>query len=596
MTNLRKALPLILFIVVALWTLPATAQTPPDCTFSFTFTGDATQTGVSNLSSSTPCANWRVTFTTTGTLATTVTFQTSPDNITFTSVPNTVCSSSVQPPCIFQGTNPLTGTAQGMTLFASYGNYVRVTTSSSSGTGTGSVRAYGAKGASAAASVPGGNSGGATIPATTNLLKGDGAGNAADSLIVPSTVPPGKAVLCQDATGSTSTTTCPSATPTVTAYANIGVLVFVPQASGAGGAMTVNVLNLGPVAIKDSDCSTNLGSSSLVGGKTYLLAYIAPNFCLASGSSTSSGGGQTIGTATCPTVSTTATCALATNSLLQFTLAANTTLVNTGAVSGATYVYDITNDSTCRTITYPGNMATAPAMPCITSGELIFSCVYDGTTMKCGSGIVVNGTPGWIGPTDEAAAPSTSVATSGVYVIYGDSTLHVPCGMENANSTKACMLKLSGGDLSGTPSAVVVSQVNGGAVAISAPIAATNGSGQIIAAGAQYRTVTCQPGLGDGLNAITAGTYLQSTCLNAFGVTWTITSIKCFTDNNGTSTLNVTNGAGTALLTGAITCTNSWASGTQSGTTTIASGDYPKFTFVADGTSKQTTWAFTGTK
>jgi len=106
---------------------------------------------------------------------------------------------------------------------------------------------------------------------------------------------------------------------------------------------------------------------------------------------------------------------------------------------------------------------------------------------------------------------------------------------------------------------------------------------------------TCQPGLGDGLNAIASGTYLMSECFNDFGVTATITDIKCFTDNNGTSTLNATNSAATGLLTGAITCTNAWAAGTQSATVTLASADWVKFTFVADGTTKQTTFVFTVT-
>ena|GEM_PF-3984653 len=105
----------------------------------------------------------------------------------------------------------------------------------------------------------------------------------------------------------------------------------------------------------------------------------------------------------------------------------------------------------------------------------------------------------------------------------------------------------------------------------------------------------CNAGLGDGLNAIPAGTYLQSTCYNGTGQTVTITGIKCFSDNAGTSTMNVSNGAGTGLLTGAVTCTSSFASGTQSGTTTVANGDYFKFTFVADGASKQTTWVIIGT-
>lgn len=113
--------------------------------------------------------------------------------------------------------------------------------------------------------------------------------------------------------------------------------------------------------------------------------------------------------------------------------------------------------------------------------------------------------------------------------------------------------------------------------------------------GSQYKTLSCQPGLGDGLNAIAAGTYLESTCWNKTGVTFTITGIQCFTDNAGTSTLNATNGAGTGLLTGAVTCSSTIASGTQSATTTIANNDFIKFTFVADGTSKQTTWVVAGT-
>jgi hypothetical protein len=108
----------------------------------------------------------------------------------------------------------------------------------------------------------------------------------------------------------------------------------------------------------------------------------------------------------------------------------------------------------------------------------------------------------------------------------------------------------------------------------------------------QYSKLRCDTGLGDGLNAVAAGTYLQTNCYNDSGVTWTITRIGCFTDNAGSSTLNATNGAATGLLTGAVTCTAAagGAAGTQSATTTIASGDVIKFTWVADGTSKQTSW------
>src|ERR1017187_6418331 len=157
MTNLRKALPYLLLACAALMALPLAAQ--PDCSFTFTFTGASTQTAVSNLSQNTPCVNWRLTLSTTGTLSATVTFYTSPDNITFTAVPNTVCSSTVQPPCVLQGANPIVGT-QGMLYSASYGSYVQVVVTLPSGAGTGTVRAYGAKGASASGGGGGASGGG----------------------------------------------------------------------------------------------------------------------------------------------------------------------------------------------------------------------------------------------------------------------------------------------------------------------------------------------------------------------------------------------------------------------------------------------------
>jgi hypothetical protein len=116
----------------------------------------------------------------------------------------------------------------------------------------------------------------------------------------------------------------------------------------------------------------------------------------------------------------------------------------------------------------------------------------------------------------------------------------------------------------------------------------------------QYLKLYCSPGLGDGLNAIPAGTYLQFSCVNKSGVTWTITGISCWTDNAGTSTLNAANNAATGLLTGAVTCNNTksggGATGTQSATTTIANNDAISFTFVADGTTKQTTWTVSFTQ
>lgn len=154
MTTKLKVLPFLLLLLVASWTLPQELQAQQtDCAFTRTFTGDLTAVSSSNLSANTPCVNWRVTVSTTGTLSSTVTFQTSPDNTNWTSVPNTPCTGAGTN-CVYQGANPIVGT-QGMVSVSAYGSYVRVVTSSSTGTGTGTVRGYGAKGITASYITPG---------------------------------------------------------------------------------------------------------------------------------------------------------------------------------------------------------------------------------------------------------------------------------------------------------------------------------------------------------------------------------------------------------------------------------------------------------
>ena len=127
----------------------------------------------------------------------------------------------------------------------------------------------------------------------------------------------------------------------------------------------------------------------------------------------------------------------------------------------------------------------------------------------------------------------------------------------------------------------------------------TGTAGQIADAGypcgTNSRAWSCQPGFGDGTNATAAATYLATTCKNTTGSTVTITGIQCFTDNNGSSTLNATDNSTNALLTGAVTCTTSFAAGTQSAHTTIGNNGFINFTYVADGVSKQSTWVVNGT-
>lgn len=98
--------------------------------------------------------------------------------------------------------------------------------------------------------------------------------------------------------------------------------------------------------------------------------------------------------------------------------------------------------------------------------------------------------------------------------------------------------------------------------------------------------LSCQPSKGDGLNVVPSGTYLTTICKNDTGHTWHLTSISCVEDT-GASTCNATNGAGTGLLTAAVTGSATYASGTQSATVTIAAGDFIKVILIADGTSHQ---------
>lgn len=98
----------------------------------------------------------------------------------------------------------------------------------------------------------------------------------------------------------------------------------------------------------------------------------------------------------------------------------------------------------------------------------------------------------------------------------------------------------------------------------------------------------CNVSFGDGANSLAAATYGKAGCANEYGSNFAITAIKCRTDNAGHTTLNATNGAGTALLTSAITCGNTGdgVAGTQSSTTVISAGDLIEFTVVADGASR----------
>ncbi len=125
---------------------PSNRPTAYDCLTVFSFTGNITGTGIRNDSSSAPCVSWRVTYTSAGFARATVYFETSPDNVTFTAPPDTLCSATVSSPCVTDGNSPIAPAVMGLAAYRAYGKYIRIRVTGVSGTGSGQVVAYGYKG------------------------------------------------------------------------------------------------------------------------------------------------------------------------------------------------------------------------------------------------------------------------------------------------------------------------------------------------------------------------------------------------------------------------------------------------------------------
>jgi hypothetical protein len=245
-----------------------------------------------------------------------------------------------------------------------------------------------------------------------------------------------------------------------------------------------------------------------------------------------------------------------------------------------------------------------------------------------------SGVPSWGTPSGSGTVTNTGGALTTGYLMVGngtnDSRVDTGCSTDGIGNVTCASFSTGSGtpSWSGTPGTVTASASGKGRIAFSStgnrPVYGYNGgadtnmvlatdlpaamtyldatssiqtqlNAKLSAVPAQYKIWTCETGLGDGLNAITAGTYLQSFCYNTTGVSVTLTGLKCYVDGGTASTMNASGNTLGALQTGAVTCSTAFAAGTQSTNVTLTSGDYVKFTFVADGTAKQTTWVVTGT-
>jgi hypothetical protein len=244
--------------------------------------------------------------------------------------------------------------------------------------------------------------------------------------------------------------------------------------------------------------------------------------------------------------------------------------------SATNYVY-LDTGSSCVPVSNTSGFSASnmPLAVVVASGGAITS-ITDTRTM-----FFQPGGAGMVWPSGAAGVPNYSGSSS-----WG--TTYNTGNLIPGNFLSAINLAASGA--SGVTGNLPVGNLNGGTGASSSTFWRGDGTWANPSAG----PVPCHPGIGDGLNAIPAGTYPMLICVNTTTATQTISGIACYTDNAGTSTLSVTNNAGTALVSGTCTCNNTKTGGgqacTQTGTTTLAPNDALNFSFVADGASKTTTW------
>jgi hypothetical protein len=340
--------------------------------------------------------------------------------------------------------------------------------------------------------------------------------------------------------------------PTIPGGATVASTNNALKGDGAGNAIAVTGTGTNCVLVNGTSGACGSGSGTVTN-----VATTAP---------ISGGPITTTGTITCPTCAT----STPTNHGVSVGSSSQTLNFTTAGTSGQVLTSNgASADPTFQTVSGSGTV-TVVAAGSLTSTALVTG--GGGTTIQTPSATATLDTSGNLG-TPGSVTTGVGGATTGSITFSGGTS-------GSAAITVAAV--------AGTPNPLALPTTSG-----------TNGQ-KLTTNGANPQQLSwsntvssCQPGLGDGLNSMSAATYLQSECFNLFGVTYTIDAIYCYTDNAGASTLNVTNGAGTGLLTGAITCGSTFpgVAGTQSGTTTIASLDGLKFTFVADGTSKQTTWS-----
>jgi hypothetical protein len=167
--------PLLLALLLTLGSLTAFGQAP-DCQFTQTFTATGYGVTVSNQAVAnlgTQCVTWRLSYYADNMTALSIQVEGAPDSAgapgTFAAVPTTACSSTQQPPCTLDGSNPLTDANHATVAFRGYYAWMALHVTVFTPTGSPAkitARMYGYKGTSPAASVRSGGASGNFVPYT----------------------------------------------------------------------------------------------------------------------------------------------------------------------------------------------------------------------------------------------------------------------------------------------------------------------------------------------------------------------------------------------------------------------------------------------
>ena len=316
----------------------------------------------------------------------------------------------------------------------------------------------------------------------------------------------GNNTFCADATGSTTTYTCPTPSPTVTTLTGL-IVSFKPQTTNTGTS-TLNVAALGAKTLKAADGSTNIASGALVGGTTYVFSYDGTNLVLGSSSGTGGSGSNAVFTTTTfsatPTFTVTAS---STPQIFKITLTGNitsSTLTATSATAGQEIGIQFIQDATGgRTVVYPANFlggctpsgaasvittvigvwdgANVTNPTCVTNDAwrgLGLTAVAFSNTPTCTA--TLNGSTSYISDSTTTVLGAT-ITGSGSNVVEGicknGTGWIVGAGAASATPQGSC-----GGDLGGTYPNCSVNQIESAAIPTSAHVTGTNSSKQLVAA------------------------------------------------------------------------------------------------------------------